>query len=906
MENTEESKEVIIRLSESRNAKVLNKNSLIHKREFDKAFGWINDRIDDAAKKKNNDKKLTKEEIINVRLHDTMTILGSRGSGKTTFIYSILSHYKKRNDVVVINIDPTLIEEKGHIFLTILSQITKVIEKELSKSDCDPESESYQKKKIWEKKLLNLAAGIPSIDGVGSGYENWQDPEFIMHKGLRSVDAAVRLESDFNELLVFGLEILDKDIYLIALDDIDIDFQKGWPVLEAVRKYLTSPYIITLLSGDLKLFSKAIRKQQWKNFGKALLKNEGEALSRISDYDDLVTEMEGQYLQKVMQPQRRIHLTTIQEKINTYGKDNLEIYIENKDKTNVKIDEYYDGVLEKFGIKNKYQKEPYRSFLLGLPIRTQIQFLSEFENTLSIKEINTINAFLSDLYEKRVDIDTAKANIKYIDIVILKLLLRERALEEAYQLQPTTTDISLNSSLTALSFLFSQKNTDFQYLIFDYFIRIGYVRNLLSVLPYQSKDMSSLSPSIDGLCKHSSIYFDRVYRDILGSMTAYLRAFLNIEKENISPWGGTIPIYAPSESAKGKGNMSIRIDNVFKDAPLYKKQIAFMPVSISQPNDKQSSFTTYSIYLLLATIGEIIKQYKENADLNKTFGELSQIRSYSMPTFKYNSVPDEKDREGVKAMLANKNDNDTYFLVNEFIKWVDTYPKDYIISPHALGKMSTRLFYALRNLENSESIDNLGEAMHSRIIILLNTILLEEAREYTDNNTLSNNNPKDSKIFKDNILKCTKEDFANLKLFTWIFSCPILLPFLNNDDANVIEVRKQIHIPNENIWAESIYSELKQVKTLSNRSSQQKNIGNTKKNKNSKREIKRIKLNSLYYSEKRINESIKHIEDNSDLISIDEFMNEDIDFIIPKLRKLFTKNVNEKAISAIRNYMANK
>ena len=41
---------------------------------------------------------------------------------------------------------------------------------------------------------------------------------------------------------------------------IDVNFNNGWKVLETIRKYLTSPQIITLLSGDIKLFSKSIRK----------------------------------------------------------------------------------------------------------------------------------------------------------------------------------------------------------------------------------------------------------------------------------------------------------------------------------------------------------------------------------------------------------------------------------------------------------------------------------------------------------------------------------------------------------------------------------------------------------------------------------------------------------------------
>jgi hypothetical protein len=912
---------IVIKLAESTNAKVfsVSDSNLIHLDEFNKAKEWIKERIDKIKKGEISEKE---------RLHDTITILGSRGSGKTSFLYSLLGYCEEKKDVEVIEtIDPTLIEEKGHIFLTIISQIADVVEKKLAKNDCNPESKSYLKKNKWKEKLKSLAAGIPSIDGIGGNYDSWQDPEFIMDKGLRSVRAAKKLESDFHELLKLGLEILEKKVFIIALDDIDIDFRKGWPILETIRKYLTSPYIITLLSGDLKLFSKAIRKQQWKNFGKALLKNEGEQLGKMTDYEDLVTEMEGQYLQKVIQPQRRIHLTTIQEKINIRGKEKIGIYI-NENKEENRIDIYYNNKLSKFGINNPYQAEAYRSFLLSLPIRTQIQFLAAFQNVTSIKEVNVIDAFLSDLYEKRIDVNIAKSSSKYLDSVILKLLIQNKVLDEAYQLQPTTTDISLNSSLIALGFLFSQKTIDCPYLIFDYLLRVGYIRNLLSILGYQSevnKIVSEIQPSIQGLCKHSSIYFDKVYRDILGSMTAYIRAFLNIDKENTSPWGGTIPIYALAETAKGKGDMNMRIDYIFKSSPSYKRQIAYLPVSISQPNDKQSSYTTYSIYVLLASIGEIIKQQKEGIEFGKTLSDLSQIRSYAMPGFKYNSVIDNEEEMKVEGIEEDETtDNNEELFKNSLLEWIQFYEKQFnvdnlpcnMISPHILGKISTRLFYALRTLEDSGNIDNLGDAMHNRIIILYNTVLLEETREVVRDKVLNNNNPQNSiRIFKENIFKCKSEDFKKLPLFVWIFSCPILLSFLNNENVDIVNIKKHINMPSNITWDKSIYKELKDVKIST--SSTTKSTINIKgqsgdsyikiitNNHQSISMENRAKLDSLYHSEKNIHKTIKHLNDNKDMISYNTFMNEEISTLLPKLRKIFARNVNKKAVESARKHIKN-
>lgn len=842
--------QVVIELSKSTNAKRFDDSNLIHSDEFEKAKSWINVRIEKIKKKEIDEKE---------RVHDTITILGSRGSGKTSFLLSLLNTYTSSEDVEVIDIiDPTLIEEKGHIFLTIISQIADVVEKKLSKSDCNPESKAYLTKNQWKEKLKSLAAGIPSIDGIGGNYDTWQDPEFIMDKGLRSVRAAKKLESDFHELLKLGLEILGKKVFIIALDDIDIDFRKGWPVLETIRKYLTSPYLITLLSGDLKLFSKAIRKQQWKNFGKALLKNEGEQLHKMDDYEDLVTEMEGQYLQKVMQPQRRIHLTTIQEKINIRGKENIGIYINKEDDEN-RIDLFYDSKLSKFGINNPYQAEAYRSFLLSLPIRTQIQFLSEFENINSIKEVNFIDAFLSDLYEKRVDIEIAKSSSKYLDSVILKLLIHDRVLDEAYQLQPTTTDISLNSSLTALSFLFSQKTMDNPYLIFDYFVKVGYLRNLLSVLGYQEKNedkkaISMKTPSIEGLCYHSAIYRDGVLRDIACYMTAYLQAILENNRKGNSSWGMIkLPALGLKQNEK-KEDVPWRMDDVFRNATKYQRTIAFFPLSISQHNHRNEGFPVYSIYVLLATIGELIKKVNEN-DVTKGILELSQIRSYPMPNFTVTGSTETYDIE----IPGYEGDNNDEKLNDEIIKWVNRYPKGKSISPHLLGKISTRFFYSLGNIEGKGGAENLAESIHARIIILMNSILVEDAKENLKNvKGLNINNPNyKSTIFINNLKAVTAIIDKNntdktkvsidLTFSKWIISCPLFLLYLNLDDKDQNDKLTDILVPfisnkkfNANeVMKYSVFNKLSQVKHSN------PNEKKTEENKSQIKIVGKIDLNSL-------------------------------------------------------------
>lgn len=287
---------VKINLNTCMNSRAFDDTEIIHKAEFEKAKKLIDTKLDSINDENHNNNNIRK------RYNDTITILGSRGSGKTSFLMSVLSHYENHTQIEIIElIDPTLIEEKGHIFLTLVSLIRDKVENVISRIECEPYSKGQQLRNCWEQKLKKLAAGLPSIDIDNSSiYSNWHDPEHVMKKGLEAVKAAKELEQNFEEIVKIALKILDKKAFLIAFDDIDVNVNNGWKVLETIRKYLTSQYIITLLSGDIKLFSKAIRKHQWENFGKELLKNEGERMGNIDKYDELVTEIEGQYMQKII------------------------------------------------------------------------------------------------------------------------------------------------------------------------------------------------------------------------------------------------------------------------------------------------------------------------------------------------------------------------------------------------------------------------------------------------------------------------------------------------------------------------------------------------------------------------------------------------------------------------------
>lgn len=812
--NHQDEKKVLIVLQKSSNTSVFNESNLIHLTEFSKAKRLINNDIDEIKDHENS-----KE-----RCQNTISILGSRGSGKSTFLLSLLNVYKDDKDIKVLDIiDPTLFEEKGHVFLTIISQIKEVVMEKLNFGGCNPECPKYAKKEIWRSKLQSLSHGLPSIDEIGCAHdESWQDPDYIMDKGLRAVYSAKMLEKNFHQFVEMSLDILDKKAFLISFDDIDINFKKGWSVLETLRKYLTSPLIITMISGDIDLYSKAIRKQQWKNFGKSLLINEAEKQQKYPEYNDLVTEMEGQYLQKVLKPERRIHLNTLLEKINT---EEIKINVQTSKEPNSpkSIKDLYKSHLKGFGIQSTSQAEAFISFLMSLPLRTQIQFLLQFDNLQQGELAEIIDPFLSDLYEKEVNVELAKSMPKLLNVVILKLLLKDQVISEAYQLQPTTSDLSLNSSLTALSLLFAQKVKKNPELIFDYFIKIGYIRNLYSLLGYEDKNKekpsTNKSPSINELCKHAELYQDKVLRDVTANITAYLRGFLNSSpnrNEDLSPKAGVIIIKGLNSFAKGKESEG-RIDYVFRNEITVKSCIAYIPLSLSSSNTKNSTLATYSIYGLLATLNDLIK---EKDSMKTALINFSQIRSYVMPNFKQDRIENNHDSDDTDSHdeSSTNTPSDVSALEKCIKSWIDEFPKEKGISPYLLGKISTRFFYGLDNIEKGKSTFNLGEEMEKRIIALLNAILLEDVKENTKGSSDSkttvsnlnlNNTVTSSKILINNI-ETANQLSGNFTFSKWMLACPLFLFFLPEKLLDSI----QYYIKTKDLKSIkhcNIYSELKSV-----------------------------------------------------------------------------------------------
>lgn len=789
-----ENKTITIDLSNSSNAKSFEKENVIHSKAWENVMKFIS-KIQEEYKE-NDDEGLTYK-------HNTITILGTRGSGKTSFLLSIQKELKKNKALLPLNIvDPTLVEEKGHVFLNVISSICDEVKEVFDKNDCTLDKDLKQERKYWKESLGKLAKGLPSIDGIGSSsMGDWSDAEHVMNNELSSIGAARKLAKNFSEFIKKSLKILKKEHFVLFFDDIDVDSTKGYAVLETIRKYFVTDQLITILSGDLKLYNTLIRDKKWSNFSDKFIsyecsksyRTEEESRVNMQKYTDLVTDLTSQYLVKIMQPKYRIHLKTLYD----YYKTKSDIFIK-QEKEPLLLSDFLIEVFKKFGINSSLQRATFIEFLLSQPLRTVVHFLAPFEQKIGDSEdTNLVGVFLSDLYEKDVDVNILQDSSVYFIPTVLEVLVREGKLKDSYQLIPTTLDNSFNAVLFSSSLLFSDHiDRGGKSLIFEYFYKIAYLRNFAQ----GEKEYVTLN----NIIKNSKLLSDSVFRDSSNQLQCSLYGEFFIKKDVTDL--GIIPLYGLAKiRRKGKEESEYRIDRVLSDQSPLKTVLGYIPCFIGQFSYKQPSRVFYSIVSLFSTIGELLKRYEmkvlEKNNFISTLIELSQVRYYGVDEFNFDndtSSTDDFIALELENIIGDGNsgfnwDSELDVFYNCLIGWFKNTQLDQRIPPYLLGKIFTRFYNSLKGIKYVYY--SLGEIFELQIIAFFNAVIIEDVRESgLDSVSLNYNNVSTSTdLFENNIRKIidwrkdnSDEYKEKLILSKWFLSCPLLLAYIDEESLELI------------------------------------------------------------------------------------------------------------------------
>jgi hypothetical protein len=300
-----------IDLSKSELERLKTPTDILQKDAFTRLTRLINTQLSEIPPEQFADYKET--ALSYPRPHNAVLIEGGRGSGKTTFLLTALQRLDNAKDrdigsiaqklYVLPMIDPTLIETKENVIIVILSMIETAIAHARVNVD------------VLTKSRQALAEGLGLLDGIGANAvygSEWEDASWVMSRGLNKAMKGRLFERKLGGYIEDALKALDKHAFVLAFDDVDTNFSLGYTILETIRKYLTSPRLVLLVSGDLDLYGRLLRRNIYETFGDKVLKNDPGIIGEDKhDIANAVLELEEQYLLKVLPPQNRVSMLAL-------------------------------------------------------------------------------------------------------------------------------------------------------------------------------------------------------------------------------------------------------------------------------------------------------------------------------------------------------------------------------------------------------------------------------------------------------------------------------------------------------------------------------------------------------------------------------------------------------------------
>ena len=248
-----ETKQIIINLEKTSETFGFSANELLQIEEYEKFYQTLEELHEQKKRmrmRENIKGRSVLEEISQCQVHDAIFISGERGTGKTTFLHSIKEFVNSKSTdnnkyKFLPIIDPTLLHYNEEFLVITISHIVNYME--YNYFQC---SQSDVKKREFYSLLKDISESINSISNNDS----------VIERMIKSQNS-LQLEQKVHEFFKVITEICNCEMIVLPIDDIDMSFSHGFNVLETIRKFLSSPYIVPVVSGAPELYATIVEKQ---------------------------------------------------------------------------------------------------------------------------------------------------------------------------------------------------------------------------------------------------------------------------------------------------------------------------------------------------------------------------------------------------------------------------------------------------------------------------------------------------------------------------------------------------------------------------------------------------------------------------------------------------------------------
>lgn len=263
-----------------------------------------------------------KVPLDDARAHEAIFVQGDRGTGKSSVLVN-LEHYlqsevasvsfpglrRLAGRILVLKpVDPTLLDSHHDLFLNVIvAAVTR--SPEIQRRLHDGNGEDLAE---FNQSLHSLGAALEAVQTTTERYGIDRLRSFMGNHGLAE---------EIHNLLFHALRLTGKSMIVLPIDDVDTSLHHAFNNLEIVRRYLASPYVVPVISGDPRLYHEVI----WREMhGRMLKDSRAEAGKAVAIAKSLAHE----YEVKVLPIPRRMSMPSIEDYLRD---DDIALEAENGD-----------------------------------------------------------------------------------------------------------------------------------------------------------------------------------------------------------------------------------------------------------------------------------------------------------------------------------------------------------------------------------------------------------------------------------------------------------------------------------------------------------------------------------------------------------------------------------------------
>ena len=278
------------------------------------------EQIEDMRKEEldeDKSKKLHNQKINNI------SILGARGTGKTSILKSLINKLEEENkedvilgkNIVLPMIVPENMSASSNLMSMILGLFKGIVDKLEKKYDNKPRDCWFEKKSNISTQYLELVKKFCFIqpDFKSVPIKQYTTENDYVEKSSQIYQSDIEFMACFNEFINKLMTIKEdeeekeeknKRLIFVFIDDMDLSTQRCVDAVRTLLAYISHPRIVTVLAGDLETFEEAltldfIRQEQMLKadiFGTNFVVANSEKVEYLERKKELTYE----YLKKVM------------------------------------------------------------------------------------------------------------------------------------------------------------------------------------------------------------------------------------------------------------------------------------------------------------------------------------------------------------------------------------------------------------------------------------------------------------------------------------------------------------------------------------------------------------------------------------------------------------------------------